>query len=158
MRLNYTVLRLVMNNPAWIDQHPILFGVGLGLSLWVGVSFLLSFIGGWALLRGRFRYSGTFKGKRWSSQSGQMRFIAGYRNCLILGASEEGLYMSTILPFRIGHPPLLIPWSQITVDSKNEYIGVRFKLGQYPWVSLWLQEPLADRIKQAAGASWPGPL
>ena len=147
-----------MNGQDWVDLHPILFAVGLGLAIWVSVSFLLSFIGGWAFLRGRFRYTETFKGKRWSSQSGQMRFIAGYRNCLILGASYEGLYMSTILPFSLGHPPLLVPWSQITVDSKNEYLGVRFKLGQYPWVSLWLNETLANNIKQAAGACWPGPL
>jgi len=146
-----------MNGQDWVDQHPILFGVSLGLSLWVGVSLLMSLIGGWAFLRRRFRLSGTFKGKRWSYQSGQMRFIAGYRNCLTLGANDEGLYMATSLLFRIGHPPLLIPWSQITVDSKNEYLGVRFKLGPYPWVSLWLNDHLTNDLKHAAGASWPGP-
>src|SRR5262245_7367519 len=111
-----------MTGQDWVDQHPILFEVGLGLSLWVGVSLLISLIGGWAILRRKFRYRGTFKGMRWSSQSGQMRFIAGYRNCLTVGASPEGLYMSMSLLFRIGHPQLLIPWSQITVDSKNEYL------------------------------------
>jgi|SRR5688572_6624437 len=147
-----------MNVRDWVDQHPILFVVGVVFSLWVSVPLLISFIGGWACLRRRFRYSGTFKGQRWSFQSGQMRFIAGYRNCLTLGANHEGLYMSIMRLFRVGHPPLFIPWSQITIDSKYKYLGVRFKLGSYPWVSLWLGEALAEKLKRAAGKAWPGPL
>lgn len=85
-----------------------------------------------------------------------MRLIAGYHNCLTLGASQEGLYMSIMPLFRAGHPSLLIPWSQITIDSKNEYLGVRFKLGSYPWVSLWLDQALTEKLKQAAGEAWPG--
>jgi hypothetical protein len=121
------------------------------------VSVVISSTGGWGELGRRFRYPVNFKGPQWRFQSGQMRGIAGYRNCLTLGASDEGLYMSVMLPFRIGHPPLLIPWAEIRVERRRLFLlqRVKFVLGRESSIPFWVSVSLADRLKETAGAAWP---
>jgi hypothetical protein len=41
--------------------------------------------------------------------------IISYRNTLTLQPAPEGLYLKMLLFFRIGYPPLLIPWSAVKV-------------------------------------------
>jgi hypothetical protein len=55
------------------------------------------------------------------------------------------------------HPPLLIPWDQITVTRRQIlfFNYVRLELGREQRVPLWLRLYVADRIKSAAGAHWP---
>ncbi len=122
------------------------------------VSVTLSAIGGWMSLGKKFRHFGEFKGERWRSQNGEMRFIAGYRNCLTIGANGTGIYLSIILPFRIAHPPLFIPWSEVSVEwreTASSWPGVKLILGRESNVPLWINERLAVQLKLAAGASWP---
>jgi hypothetical protein len=95
----------------WLDQHqsaiwfifPAYFVAG-----WLLVSTVISFIGGWTKLAGAFRLGKPFIGQQWTGQSGQMRWIAGYGNCLTVGCNPEGLYLATMPLFRFRHPPLLI--------------------------------------------------
>jgi hypothetical protein len=86
-----------------------------------------------------------------------MRGIANYRGCLTLGASIEGLYMSVMFPFRIAHPPLLIPWTEIHVERQKLlfFPGVQFTLGRESSIPLWVTASIADKLKGAAGDAWP---
>ncbi len=61
-----------------------------------------------------------------------MRWIAGYRNCLTVGCNHEGLYLATMPPFQFRHPPLLIPWDEITVTRRQIvfFQSVRLRDGQ----------------------------
>src|SRR4051794_28236208 len=100
----------------WIDNHhsALWFIIpAYGLLLWLFVSAVISLIGGWSALAKRFALNTPFLGKCWNRQSGQMRWIAGYGNCLTLGGSAEGLYLAISPLFRFRHPPLLIPWAEI---------------------------------------------
>jgi hypothetical protein len=141
----------------WVDRHPLLFGLGVVLFIWPLVSVLISSTGGWGQLGRRFRYPVNFKGPQWSFQSGRMRWVAGYTHCLTLGASDQGLFMSVILPFRIGHPPLLIPWAEIRVEQGTLFPlrAVKFVLGREASIPFWVSVSLADKLKEAAGAAWP---
>jgi hypothetical protein len=51
------------------DAHPFLFSLLLGICLWVAVSVLISYVGGWASLARRYVCSNVFLGDRWSLQS-----------------------------------------------------------------------------------------
>lgn len=146
---------------AWIDSHPewmwVIFPVYF-VTLWVLVGFLAGYIGGWRSLASRFRARGPFNGLVIARQSGQMRWIAGYGNCLNLGANHEGLFLSTMILFRAGHPSLLIPWDQITVSTDWFFLMgkvVKFRLGREPSVPLWIRAKLADKLKESAGSKWP---
>jgi hypothetical protein len=86
-----------------------------------------------------------------------MRWLCGYRNCLTVGANSEGLYLSTLAFFPLFHPPLFIPWTEVSVVSKKLFFvaGVRFDLGRDTAAPLWVREQLAERVKSAAGQGYP---
>ncbi len=144
----------------WLDQHhsalwfvfPAYF-----LAIWLLVSAVISFIGGWTTLAKRFRLSGAFVGQRWTGQSGQMRWIAGYSRCLTVGVSNEGLYLATMPLFRFRHPPLLVPWNEIAIAQRRIlfFRFVRFSLGHELGIPLHLKWKLAEKLRRAAGDRWP---
>jgi len=144
----------------WLDQHhaalwfifPAYF-----FALLLLVCAVISFIGGWTTLAKRFRLRKPFVGQRWTGQSGQMRWIAGYGNCLTLGASPEGLYLATMLLFRFRHPPLLVPWNEISLAQRRLlfFRFVRFSLGHELRIPLFVRWKVADELRGAAGDQWP---
>jgi hypothetical protein len=81
-----------------------------------------------------------------------------YRSCLSVGAGEFELYLSVFPSFRIGRPPLLIPWTEISVSEGES--GLMFKtrelrLGCEESVPLRIGKSLAGRLQHAAGQAWP---
>src|SRR5262245_33648505 len=133
----------------WLDQHPAalwVIGPCYVVTLWLFVSAIISYIGGWTTLAKRFRLRRSFVGARWSWQSGQMRWIACYRNCLTVGCSPEGLYLATMPLFRFRHPPLLIPWEEVAVEPRQILFlpPVRFGLGRELDIPFYVSAELAD--------------
>src|SRR5580704_4325544 len=109
-----------------------LFSISVFLVLWIFVTIVISHLSGWASLAGQFRFHDTFSGPRWSWQSGRMRFMMNYNRCLTVGASEQGLYLAMNPLFRLGHPALFIPWSEVSVQPQRIFFfrGTRFQLGR----------------------------
>ena len=142
----------------WIDKHPVLFALGDVTFLVFSVSTIISYTGGWYNLSRRFRFRGKFQGQRWRCQNIQMRGIAGYHNCITLGVSPQGLYLAASLPlFRIAHPPLLVPWGEISLmRGKLFFVKMaKLQLGRESPVPVWIGVGLADKLKTAAGSKWP---
>lgn len=127
------------------------------LAVWLLVSAIISFIGGWTTLAKRFRSDSPFTGELVKNQSGNMRWIAGYGNCLTVGSNRAGLYLATKPLFRFRHPSLLIPWSEIVITRKRIlfFPVVRFGLSRDLDIPLWIRAKLADRLRGAAGDCWP---
>lgn len=140
----------------WANTYPFLFSISVFLVLWTLVPIVISYVSGWASLAGQFRFHDTFTGSRWSWQSAQMRFMMNYNRCLTMGANEQGLYLAMNPLFRGGHPPLFIPWNEISVKPQRIlfFEGTRFQLGRANPVPLWVRKKLADRLKTAAGNGW----
>jgi hypothetical protein len=86
---------------------PLLFVGALNLSL-----ILISTLGGWRQLAETFPANDLPTGKRFRMQSGSLGWV-NYSACLTVYSSPEGLWLSTMWPFRVGHPPIFIPWSEI---------------------------------------------
>lgn len=81
-----------------------------------------------------------------------MRFV-NYGSCLMLGANAEGLFVSVLFFFRVGHPPLFIPWSE--VESATHYRSllfpmVKFKFKKAPSVSFKMSRKLALAVTKQA--------
>ena len=76
---------------------------------WVASSLFFSHLGGWAQLAARYRDNRLESGPTYYFRTGSVGAI-NYRSCLVLRVCETGLGLSVIFPFRIGHPPLFIPW------------------------------------------------
>jgi hypothetical protein len=141
----------------WIDRHPLAFWLADFFSIWLLVSLVISLIGGWFSLARRFRSQAPFVGSKWWGQSGWMRGLASYRSCLVVGANPSGLYVAVFFPFRIAHPPLFIPWSEVTLSRGRVFFikMVRFQLGRENPIPLSIRESLASKLKAAAGDAWP---
>jgi len=144
----------------WLDQHHCALWIIIpcyAIALWLLVSALISYIGGWTTLAKRFRLRVPFTEERWLGQSGQMRWIAGYGNCLTVGCNHQGLYLAMMPLFRFRHPPLLVPWDEITITRRRIvfFRMVRFGLGRELDIPIYLRARLADRMRRSAGDRWP---
>lgn len=137
--------------------NSVILGILCFVAAWAIMFTLISRVGGWASLAEQYRFEETFTGSRWSFQRGQMRWMVGYNNCLTVGADQRGLYLSILFPFRIGHPPLFIPWRDISLASKKMF-GVKYAelhLGREFTIPFRISYQLAQRLKTAAGTNWP---
>jgi hypothetical protein len=144
----------------FVEQHPALFASIFPvyfLALWLLVGAVISLVGGWHSLAGRYRAQGPFTGMKRTMQSGRMRWLANYNNVLTLGASQEGLYLACMFLFRFMHPPLLIPWSEITITrSKGLFLEyVTFTMDRELAIPLKIRTPLAEELRMNAGNRWP---
>ena len=119
------------------------------LALWIFITLLISIIGGWRLLSKAYRADFSFDGKKLRMKSGGMRWGTNYRACLTIGANREGLFLAVFPILRIGHPPLFIPWNDISTEDGKQLISfrtVKFIFRKCPNVHLVFSKKLADRI------------
>ena len=125
-------------------------------AIWLIVSLILAHMSGWSGLARVYYFPGEFQGKRWSLESAMLNLVR-YKSCLVVGANGEGLYLRPIIVFRFGHPPLFIPWSEISVQPvKSIFFGhSELCFQQVPRTSLKIGKGLADRLVTAASDYWP---
>ena len=127
------------------------------------VSFLggLLFTGGlfWAVMQGLSRISGWQQvarqypanrppgGIKFSVQSAALWWVS-YNNCLTIYRDDYGLHIYPWLPFRIGHPPLLIPWTEMHRPVESRFLGMRF-------ISVDVGSPRLTRLQVSAKVFMP---
>jgi hypothetical protein len=129
----------------------------IAILVWMAVGFFSSHITGWASLAQRYRCDARFSGKRLRFRSAGTRYWGHYTNCLTLGVSPQGLFLSLSIPFFPGHPPLFVPWNEITVRRTRVLWAkcVEICLGPEPAIPLRICEQLATRLATLAGEAWP---
>jgi hypothetical protein len=150
----------------WHPQTPLEFLVFF-VVMWVGVSLLLSKISGWSRLAEHYRLVGSFAGPKSYMCSAMFRRFVGYNNVLIVGFDQTGLYLAVWIPFRIGHPPLLIPWQAVRNGERSWFnlFSTPLELGSDPAVRVSMSSRLVRRIEEETGYSlgapsnnrWSGP-
>jgi len=92
---------------------------------WCLVCFLISRFGGWWSLSKRFRAPTEPYGD--TRTAGPffyvvyMRWLTHYSCVIRMAAAEDALYLSVLFPFRPGHPPLRIPWSEIEIAMTTRW-------------------------------------
>jgi hypothetical protein len=102
--------------PIWIiPPFPLFFA-----AVWVLVISLLALIGGWAALGRLYPDPRTarnpvqsFRTASLDLRRGRFPLPVNYNNCVVAEIAPGGLHLRVWLAFRLLHPPLLIPWSQI---------------------------------------------
>ncbi len=126
--------------------------------LWIMVHFLISRLTGWARMAGHYPDMGGFSGKKWRFQTITTRRGMGYRGSVNVGADARGLYLSVFFLFRFGHPPIFVPWRDITITEKKifkiQLLELRFRKTEN--LSVRIVAKLGDRLAGAAGSNWPG--
>jgi len=146
-------------DPRWV--------FGLFPVMWVAMSWLLARFGGWASLASRFATQ-AMKAVRYRFTSGTIGRGARsvrYRGSLKVASLPEGLALAVPLPFRLGAPPLLIPWSEVaSISEKRRYPDTTFKIRlRGHWATISLQGDVGRAVKstfeqhgKASAAPAPG--
>jgi len=117
--------------------------------LWLCVCQLISSASGWRILSRDYRAAAPFEGKKFWFKSAGLRRWTNYNNCLVVGASKYGLYLSVLPVFRVGHPALFIPWTDISTEAANRRLlpdVVKFSFAKQPDVPVIFSKKLAARI------------
>ena len=129
------------------------------ICFWCLITLLISAISGWMTLARKFRLENEFQGEKWRFRTAYMRFLSHYSNVITIGSDRTGLYMSLFHLFRIGHPPLLIPWPEVTILQGEHFYFFfktkKFFLGREERIPLRISASLAENLRQAAGPAWP---
>ncbi len=144
----------------WIDAYPVIFGLIGFVFLWTILAWFIALLSGWRLLAQRFRTKrSSFPRQKWYMQSARTRFGTHYNGCLTIGADSAGLYLAPMFLFRSGHPPLFIPWSEISFERKQFlfFRSVEFRLGSSEKIRFKVNGNLGAKLEAAAGPNWPTP-
>ena len=127
------------------------------LVFWLLLNFIVSRLTGWARIASHYRNVGGFTGKVWRFQTITTRRGMAYKGNMNVGADSRGLYLSLFFLFRFGHPPVFVPWGDITVTekqiSKSRMLELRFRKTEDLPVRIFAK--LGDRLAEAAGSNWP---
>jgi hypothetical protein len=120
------------------------------IAAWIAASYLFSIISGWQWLAESYRSRDRFAGKKRGWQSGTLGCIS-MNHCWTLGANDSGLYLAMNFLFRIGHPPLFIPWSDIEVGRRRLlfFSSIVFEFAKAPGVLLVLTERRAANLARS---------
>lgn len=102
---------------------PIFFAIVFPL-FWCFVVWLIAQIGGWSRFATRYRTDRKPGGTISQGVFGQFG-LASYRGVLTCAANEEGLHLQPNVLFRVGHPPLFIPWSEFHDVIRVDYLWLR---------------------------------
>jgi hypothetical protein len=99
--------------------------VGLGAAAWSLICTGLARFAGWRSLALEYRAASPFRGRRFHFCSAQFAGWVGYNGSFTPGADRTGLFVAVWPVFRIGHPPLLVPWSEIEISvEKGRWLTV----------------------------------
>ena len=108
------------------------------LAMWCGIVFALGAFGGWRRLARAYRATGEPGGESFHWQTGRVGSVP-YRHMLNVQAAASGIHLSVPLPFRVGHPDLMIPWSAVHDEQHAKVWGrevTRFEVGQVGRIEL----------------------
>jgi len=133
-----------------------MLGIALFAAIWMAVSLILSFVGGWRALAREYRAPHTVPAGGWVERRAVFSGRARYKNALRLRADGTGIYLSAAFPFRIGHPPLFFPWQDLFVmpgaSAPKGYTELRFSRVASP--RLLVSDATLRRLDESAPRPW----
>ena len=136
-----------------MEQFPYAYLVLIFIFCWIPLSILIAQLSGWARLARHYRDNAPLDGVRFHFQSAGMRFGTNYGGCLTVGVNRKGLYLAVWFLFRFGHPPLVIPWRDITMAERKKFFikQIVFRFARCPSIPFIISKSLAYRITKARG-------
>jgi hypothetical protein len=138
-----------------MENMPVYYPLLFFIVLWIVLMNIISRIGGWSQLARHYREASPHEGSKFRFQSASMRWMMGYNNCLTFGPGRDGLHISVPFPLKIAHPPLAIPWSEISSSAHRGrfFGGYRLHFARCPEVPFIITKKLMGKITNALGAT-----
>lgn len=134
--------------PLWlIPLFPVFF-----VALWCLICAAIGWLSGWHALAERFRATSEPYGDVHSAgpffYSVYFRSWAHYNSVVRLSEAQDALYLSVMFLFRIGHPPLRVPWEEIQF-RRTEIFFQRYivlTLGREEQIPMRIPERMAGNL------------
>ncbi len=143
-----------------MDDPTPLIGMGIGLAstlaFWIPLCFFLAGLSGWKRFAKHYAVNRPFTGKSFHFQSVQFRGWFGYNGCLSAGADVFGIRLSVWTLFRAGHPPLYVPWKDVSVSfGKVWWIPTaEFRFSGEPSISVLVRRSLAEKLARESSGQF----
>lgn len=91
------------------------------------VSILAQF--GWSTLARDYKTSPEFYGTDYGIVSARINLV-NYKASLILKYNDEGIFLRPSILFRISHPPVFVPWNEISAVDEGQFLFAKYvKIG-----------------------------
>lgn len=133
-----------------------LVGIMVFPLFWGGVATLISYVSGWQRLAARYATQSDP-----AQETGRFRTLtmrnkaipSNYSNVVTYGVSDSALFISMMILFRIGHKPLEIPFSEISI---KKHVGpferqAHLTIDNFPGLTLILSMKDIEWIEVAYG-------
>ena len=135
-------------------------GIVLFPVIWIAVVWIIGTFSGWRRLAHVCPGQVDIPAEKMISfqNLGFGRFTS-YNNCVSFGVSDQGLYIRVMVLFRIGHPPIFIPWDNLVFEECKLWKmipAVRINVVTAPDRVLYIRPALAEKLAAIAGDHWPG--
>lgn len=121
--------------------------------MWAGISVALSLLSGWWSLSRRFRASAPSVGRHLRFESGSMGRGVGFGavsfgSCLFVTVNDRGIRLAMFLLFRLMHPPLFIPWTDVESVSDQRLFFWRITAIHIRghWATIGLKDAAAREV------------
>ena len=119
--------------------------------IWGSVCVLISLMG-WSRLAAVYRTDTEATGDTFHAVTGRVG-MSSYSNVLTVSIEPEGLRLAVMVLFRIGHPPVRIPWGDIVNVRKSAALWTRsyaFETERAGHVTIRLPERIVQGIIDTA--------
>ena len=116
--------------------------------LWLLVGWGLSKASGWNRLAKMYRAKTRCEGEVYHFQSCRMGPVS-YSGCWSIFLTSDGFFISMLLPFRFGHPPLFIPWKDIHDAELRSCLGyewMKYQVGRPTIATIQLPKKIVERV------------
>ncbi len=137
------------NQPMMLDIPPVLAVALLIGIVWGPLLVIASGVSGWHHLARRYRWRGPPPAGVEPLVRGRVGIIR-YASTLRVARHETGLFLGQLLPFRLGHPPLLIPWSavQTVYQAADDPHHLQLVVDNTPAVPITLPTRLLEPVRE----------
>lgn len=124
---------------------------------WIVFSYLLSYLSGWRFLAQAYRATQPFSGRVVRPWAASMRWGVNYNGLIAIGMNSMGIHLSAFFLFRVGHPPIFIPWSEISASRQRRWWFklIRLQFERYPSTYLLIPLNVAEKLSRESGGQFP---
>jgi len=134
---------------------PLGFGVFF-VTLWMAIFQVVARVGGWRELARAYPplgITGPGLGESFRMRSLQLRRGVNYNNCVTFTAGPAALRLSLPRIFALGHPPIEVPWPDITAEAGRTLWMpiVTLRCAHAPSVPVRMRRKLAETLARASG-------
>ena len=119
---------------------------------WFFISSLVARMSGWKALAEAYPLQSDPTGKKLRFQSATLRWSTNYTGLIHMSCDSQGLYLSIFILFKIGHPPMFIPWGEIRTESHGGLIpSLTLRFSRKPGVPFTISRALGEKLAGMSG-------